>query len=162
MARRQQKTTPAKLDPFNLEQLVGQTRLVDVDGEGVYYPVTVTKIEISNCAIKAIVTPIGGIGDFEICLGDLLTKAEAHQVIEEKTQYALAEAEYEDIMCGGYIQQKRAAFLKMLEKEITQDEIDLMQEDLAERNSGLKKCSESFIREHSRRIIGKKYGVELY
>lgn len=153
--KRKAKTMGSDLSLTQLGKLKGQNRFVYHHDLDCLFPVTVLDIAMAGCALKARVVPVGGIGEVEICVGDLLTEDEANVAIQQKVAREQFDQHYREVTRHHYLTQRRAAFILMAEKVCEPDELALLRGEAPEGN--FQKAGDGFMRKHTERLLKRKY-----
>lgn len=153
MRKKPKKRLPANpKDLTELAKLSGQVRVLEHDGMGVYYPVTIGRVGLVGCNLKAEVTPVNGVGSVEVCLGDLLTLEEANKAIENETIEQEINQELQEVVGLYYCSERRAAFVRLVERLATPEELAKLKEEVNTAGN-LRMANDHFIRQNAERLI---------
>jgi hypothetical protein len=133
------KTKPAltngvksRLD--QLGSLIGQERYYLIEGrygeeKGCAVLVKVVDVRFPSCGLKIVVEPVGGIGRFDACLKDLLTKEQVGQRNKLRDAKIRVKQEFDEMFRHtNYVREKRVRFQRWLET-VSADEREKIQEE---------------------------------
>lgn len=126
------------------------------DNDIVFFPVRINEVVFDGCGVKAEVTPVNGIGTLSVCVGDLLTLAQAKEYLDNQEREDRITHEMGPFR-NGYMRPRRAKFAALVDAECSEEEkADLLEEY----QGGFGKMSERQLQTEAERILRKKYGAK--